>query len=80
MEEHPPSVGQERLYAPDVAGRGYIWDLTRASAHQLETIEQPVALFASAADAAPLAPRDKTKGLSGFPARHKYSCSTLGAQ
>ncbi|MGY0540699.1 carboxymuconolactone decarboxylase family protein [Nocardioides sp. YJ-D4] len=59
MEEPAPSAGQERLYAEDLADDGYVWDLTRAWAHQPELKEQLVRLFDATADAAGLTPRDK---------------------
>ncbi|TQL67900.1 alkylhydroperoxidase family enzyme [Nocardioides albertanoniae] len=54
-----PSVGQERLYAADVADDGYVWDLTRLWAHLPEAKEQLVGLFASSAEAAGLTSRDR---------------------
>lgn len=59
LEEPAPSAGQERLYAEDLADDGYVWDLTRAWAHQPELKEQLVRLFDATADAAGLTPRDK---------------------
>lgn len=59
FEEPAPSAAQQRLYAADVADHGYVWDLTRAWAHQPDAKEQLMALFASTADAEGLTPRDK---------------------
>lgn len=59
LEEPAPSAGQERLYAEDLADDGYVWNLTRVWAHQPETKDQLMRLFAATADAAGLSPRDK---------------------
>ncbi|MEI7056493.1 hypothetical protein WBG06_11805 [Nocardioides sp. CCNWLW239] len=47
------------MYAEDLADDGYVWDLTKAWAHQPEAHEKLMALFAATADAAGLTPRDK---------------------
>lgn len=58
MGEAALSAWQQKLY-DDLADDGYVWDLTRAWAHQQETKDQLVGLIEATADAARLTPRDK---------------------
>ncbi|MFI5627694.1 hypothetical protein ACIA03_29825 [Nocardioides sp. NPDC051685] len=58
MGEAALSAWQQKLY-DDLADDGYVWDLTRAWAHQQETKDQLVGLIEASADAARLTPRDK---------------------